>query len=492
MKHYAAIDLGAESGRVILGSYDPQSQTVEQEEIHRFLNIPVVLNGTRRWNLLQIFHEIVTGLKKLGERGIEITSVSCDTWGVDYVLLRGDEPMLTLPFQYRDSRTDGIFPRAEKIMPLCEIYANTGIQLMEINTLFQLFAQNEKDPEILRQADKLLPIGDYINYLLSGVAKSEVSLASTTQIFDTRECQWSSALLKAFNIPESIMPEVVPSATRLGSFCYDLGASANKAFEKAHVVATCSHDTGAAVAAVPAEGKGWAFLSSGTWSLLGYELPSPHISEASYEAALTNEAGAAGTTRFLKNIAGLFISQECKREWDARGNVHSYPEIEELSAASPERGPLIWPNDPRFLKPGDMPDKVASFCKETGQDVPEGVGPISRCIFESLAMLYHYYIEQLEKVLGEPIDRLHIVGGGSKNALLNQIIADTSGRTVLAGPKEGTALGNILLQAMADGQLASLQDLRKVIAKSFPVETFKPQNSAPWKEHYQRFLKLAQ
>jgi|YelNatPaOPRAMG01_1025707.scaffolds.fasta_scaffold01663_8 rhamnulokinase len=481
--HYVACDLGAESGRVMLGTLADGRLTLE--EIHRFTNGPVVIHGTLRWDVLRIFDELKTGLRKVAARGLPVASLSTDSWGVDYVWLRGNEPFLTAPYHYRDGRTDGGFARAFALVPQEEIFAETGIQFMTLNTLYQLHADAQQRPWILKTADRFLMIGDYFNYLFSGVGKCEESLASTSQLYNPRRKKWSRPLLRKLGLPGKRFPEIVASGTVLGPALPELGLPG------AQVVAACSHDTGAAVAAVPAEGAGWAYLSSGTWSLLGIEAKKPIITDASRQYNWTNEIGYDHSIRFLKNIVGLWIVQECRRAWAKDGRDYSYDEITRLATESPPLRCLINPGDPRFLKPDDMPAKIAAFCRETGQPAPESPGQTIRAVLESLALLYRKTIADCTEITGQEIQRLHIVGGGSKNRLLNQFSANATRLPVITGPVEATAIGNVLIQAIALGHLASLADLRRVVRHSFPVETYQPQDAAAWDEAYHRFMKLA-
>jgi rhamnulokinase len=509
--HYIACDLGAESGRVMLGTL--AEGRLALEEIHRFANGPVIVCGSMRWDLLRLFEELKTGLRKAGETirqrdaRATVQSVSTDSWGVDYVLLRGSEPMLTAPFHYRDARTDGGFERAFAVVPAEEIFAETGIQFMTLNTLFQLHADLQQRPEVLRLADRFLNIGDYFNYLFSGVGKIEESMASTTQLYDPRKRRWSKPLIGKFGFPESIFPEVVTSGTKLGALRGDIAAETG--LKDAQVVASCSHDTGAAVAAVPAvgrdrrarrgqpsglslpEGDGWAYLSSGTWSLLGIESAQPIITAKSREYNFTNEVGYGSSIRFLKNIIGLWIVQECRRAWAKEGREYSYDELTRIAEAAAPFRALINPADARFAKPDNMPQRIIEFCRETKQTPPATHGEFVRCTLESLALLYRRTLDQMEDVTEQKLTTLHIVGGGSKNQLLNQFSANATGRTVLAGPVECTAIGNVLIQAIALGHLPSLAALRQVVRKSFPITTFKPQDSKTWDAAYGRFQVLA-
>ena len=478
-QHYIACDLGAESGRVILGTLNAGKLTLE--EIHRFPNGPVVINGTWRWDVLRIFDELKTGLRKVAERGLKIESLSTDSWGVDYVWLKDREPLLSAPYHYRDlDRNNGAFERAFPVVAAAEIFAETGVQFMTINTAYQLHWDAGNRPWLFKNADRFLLIGDYFNYLFSGVAKAEQSLASTTQLYNPKKKKWSRPLLKKLGLPKKLFPEIVPAGTILGPVLPEFELTGTQ------VVAGCSHDTGAAVAAVPAAGKGWAYLSSGTWSLLGVETKKSVITDQSRQYNFTNEVGYGHSIRLLRNIIGLWIQQECRRQW----GKHDYNELRQFAEKCAPLRSLINPNDERFGKPGNMPEKIAAFCRETGQPVPTTPGEFIRCILESLALLYRRTLEQLEVITGQPVTTLHIVGGGSQNLLLNQFSANATGRTVIAGPAEATATGNILIQALALGQLKDLAELRQVVRNSFAVQTYQPQDGAVWATAYERFQKL--
>jgi rhamnulokinase len=496
-KHlYIACDLGAESGRVMLGIVEAGKITLE--EIHRFPNNPVAISGTLRWNVLSIFQELKTGLTltaahiKKGDLP-PAESVSVDSWGVDYVMQRGSEPLMGLPYHYRDTRTETTFASAQNAVAAETIFSETGIQFIAFNTLYQLLAQKRQDPQLLADADRILLIADYFNFLFSGVANAEVSLASTTQLFNPRTKSWSSKLLKGFDIPEELLPPVCNSGTILGALLPEIATETG--FKNLKVIATCSHDTGAAVAAVPAEpdcdaGRNWAYLSSGTWSLLGIELQEPLISEKARAANFTNEVGYGGTVRFHKNIVGLWIVQECRREWYAAGYSWSYEELTQHAGVAEPLKSLILPDDPRFAQPGQMQYKIKTFCRETGQDVPNTPAQVVRCVLESLAMSYRQNLEIVQNLTGIRVDVLHIVGGGSKNALLNQFSANATKTTVLAGPVEATAIGNLLLQSVALKHLPSLSSLRETVRNSFFIERFEPGDSVAWESAYERYLKL--
>ncbi len=485
--HYIACDLGAESGRVMLGTLDGGKLTLE--EIHRFSNLTVHLGKSIRWDILRTFGELKEGLKKLAATGIPVTSLSVDSWGVDYVWSGFGQPMLAPAYIYRDARTDVTFERAQATVGRDVIFGETGIQFMSLNTLYQLMADMETSPELARQADGFLCIADFLNFLFSGVRRAEESLASTTQVYNPATRSWSSRLISEFGFPPSAFPEIVPSGTRLGALAPEVEAETG--LRGASVVATCSHDTGAAVAAVPAKpGENWAYLSSGTWSLIGVELGAPLVNAASQAANFTNEGGFGGTTRFLKNIVGLWILQECRREWERAGKIFTYAELNALASDAPGLQTLIDPDDARFLKPGDMPQKIEAFARETGQPVPATPGAFTRAILESLALLYREVLGTIEVLTSRTITDLHIVGGGSQSALLNQFAANATGRQVHAGPVEATAIGNILIQAIVDGKLASIAELRSTVAESFPITRFAPDASTDWTSAVERFQKI--
>jgi rhamnulokinase len=484
---YVAFDLGAESGRVLLGSLE--NGHLELEEIHRFPNGPVAIADSLRWDVLHIFEELKDGLCKVAALGFPVAGISSDSWGVDYVLLHGNEPLLSAPFHYRDARNEGALERAFEVLPADEIFAETGIQFMQFNTLYQLHADRLQRAGLLGSADRFLNIGDYFNFLFSGVGKAEESLASTTQLYNPCARTWSAKLVEKFGLPARILPEIVASGTRLGPLLPAIAAETG--LENVQVIAGCSHDTAAAVAAVPAEGEDWAYLSSGTWSLLGIETPQPIINSWSRQFNFTNEVGFGGRIRFLKNISGLWIVQECRRAWAQEGREYSY---EKLAALAEEAEPLrsfVDPQEERFGKPGRMHEKISAYCQATLQPVPATPGAMIRCALESLAMCYRQTLNKLERATGKKTARLHIVGGGSKNSLLNRFTADATGIPVLAGPSECTGIGNVMVQAIALGRLPSLEAARQIVRNSFPPTTYKPGNAGLWEEAYARFCRLS-
>jgi rhamnulokinase len=483
--HYVACDLGAESCRVILGAMTDERLAIE--EIHRFPNGPITVLGTLRWDVLRIFDELKTGLQKVAKCGHRIESISTDSWGVDYVHVRGQEPMLTSPYHYRDNRTDGAIERASAV-PADLTYSETGIQFLQFNTLYQLLDDLEHRPEILELSEHLLCIGDYFNYLLSGVCCAEESIASTTQLYNPSQRRWSQRLVENYHLPARAFPKVVPSGTKLGPLVASIADEVG--LQDTQVVASCSHDTAAAVAAVPAEGQDWAYNSSGTWSLLGIEAPKPIIDARSREHNFTNEMGYGGAVLFLKDIVGLWVVQECRREWTREGHEYTYDQLTEMAEEAEPLKSLIDLRDLRFAKPHGMPKKIASYCRETKQIPPETPGETIRCALESLALLYHNTLQEICAVTGRKIKYLHIVGGGSRNQLLNQLSANACQVTVVAGPTEATAIGNILIQAIAMGDLGSLEDVRRVVRRSFPVTKYDFREQLAWQDAYERFKAL--
>lgn len=482
--NYLACDLGADSGRLMLGSLE--AGKISLQELHRFPNGPTKTNGALYWNIEGLFAELKAGLKKAAATQLPIASISTDSWGVDYVLY--DERGLIMPpvWCYRDGRTAlGIENVRDKVdWPL--IYAITGIQFMAFNTIYQVASE---PPERLQQAKQILLIGNAFNYFCSGVARNEVSSASTTQLYNPTYNRWSKRLFAALGLREGLFAPICPSGTKLGPLKKSLAVESG--LPPIEVIATCSHDTGAAVAAIPASGGNWAYLSSGTWSLMGVELPKPVINEQARTLGFTNEIGFGDTVRLLKTIIGLWIIQECRRQWAKEGAKYEFTELEKLAAAAPPFVSLINPDDARFMSPDNMPEKIADFCRETSQPVPASHGAYVRCICESLALFYRATLRKLERLTGKKIEKLHIVGGGSKDATLNQFTANALKIPVFAGPAECAALGNLLVQAITLGHVASHAAAREIVRNSFEPKIFTPQDAEQWDAAATRFEKLA-
>jgi len=469
MSHYLAFDLGAESGRAMLGTLD--GGRLEIEELHRFANTPVRVFDALYWDTLRLWHEIQRGLAVAGrERKLPLDGIGIDTWGVDFALLGADGALADNPRHYRDARTEGMLEKVFEVVPRAEVFAETGIQFMRLNSLYQFYALKLAGSPALAAARTLLFMPDLFNYWLTGVARAELTIASTSQFYDPRKRTWAFELLERLGLPTGILPEIVPPGTRLGPLLDSVAEAAG--LGAVPVYATGCHDTASAVAAVPAEGANWCYISSGTWSLMGAELEEPVINEHVLAENLTNEIGAAGKVRFLKNIAGLWLLQECRRAWALEGHEYTYDELVRLAGEARPADAIIDPDV--FLEPGGMPHKIAAHCRARGHKPPETPGEFTRTILESLAERYRQVLESLESLAGRRFDVIHIVGGGSRNALLNQLVADATGRTVVAGPSEATAIGNVLIQAIGAGELAGLEEAREVVRRSFPVETYHP------------------
>jgi len=483
-KNYVACDLGAESGRVVLGRL--VDDKVSLQECHRFPTGPTQLAGSLRWDLLRFFDQIHTGIKAAKTRVSQIDGFSIDAWGVDYAYFSESEPLLGTPFHYRDSRTDESYPAFIKKAGRELIFRETGIQFMQINTLYQIYDDVLHRRSLVDLARHFLGIADYFHYLFSGEPVMERSLASTTQIFSPVLNDWSETLVNELGLPRQLFPTVVVSGTQIGKVTSNLAAELGTF----PIFATCSHDTGAAVAAVPAEGEHWAFLSSGTWSLLGVELLAPRLESDCMAANYTNELGHEGTVRFLRNILGLWILQETRREMIQQGSNVEYADLVHAAEGAPALRSFVDPNASEFLKPGQMIQKIQSFCRRTGQPIPDDAASLARCILESLALSYATHLDQLSKLLSKKLEVLHVVGGGSQNRLLNQFTANASGLRVTAGPVEATALGNLLIQAIAAGELGSLAELRAVIRRSYAIDEFAPQETESWAEGKERFSKI--
>ena len=485
---YLAFDLGAESGRGVMGFFD--GEKLRLEDVHRFANQPVQLLDTLHWNSLGLFAELKQGLAKAAAiHGREISGIGIDTWGVDFGLLDRYGELLGNPHHYRDHGNDGMLETAFQIVPREEIFEETGIQFLQINTLYQLIAMKLNHSPALDQAKTLLMMPDLLNYWFTGVKTTEFSIASTSQMVDPRTRTWSKNLLDRFGLPTEILTEIVMPGTVIGSLRPEIA----EAFScgSIPVIAPGEHDTASAIVSVPSEREDYAYLSSGTWSLMGVELKTPRISDESLKANFTNEGGACGTIRFLKNIMGLWLVQECRRTWLRQGREFDYSQLTQMASESSPFKSLIETDAPAFLSPADMPAEIRKFCLQTGQTPPESEGETVRCCLESLALKYRWALERLEEFRGKPISTLHIVGGGTQNRLLCQLTADATRRVVIAGPVEATAIGNVLLQAIGTGRLSSLEQAREVVRRSFALETYLPTpESGRWDEAYARFLKL--
>ena len=485
-RNYLAVDLGAESGRMIVGSLSDGRLTLV--ETHRFVNRPVRINDGVHWDILRLWSDIKTGIGISLSKFNEFESFGLDTWGVDFALLDKNNSLLSNPFHYRDARTDGMLDEAFKIVPRAEIFSNTGIQFMQINTLYQLLAMARRKDPLLDTAQTFLTIPDLFNFWLTGKLTNEFTNATTTQCFDPRTRKWAEPLLERLNIPTHLFRPVSEPGTVLGELVsQDIRLSSSK---PTYVVLPACHDTGSAVVAVPARNEDFAWLSSGTWSIMGAEVREPCLNEKALEYNFTNEGGVFGTWRLSKNIMGLWLVQECRREWMRQGEELSFDALTQAAAESEAFLSVIDPDDDMFLHPGDMPSRIQKFCADTNQSAPQTKGQIIRVALESIALKYRFVLERLEELSGKRLDPLHIIGGGTQNRLLNQFTADATKRTVVTGPVEATAIGNVLMQAIGLKHLGSLSDAREVVRSSFDVEEYHPKSDSGWDEAYGKLLNL--
>lgn len=482
-KQYIAVDLGAESGRVMLGTVG--GNKLGLQEVYRFSNGPVKEGAGLRWDFEKLFSEVKTGIAKaIKQSDDEVSGIGVDSWGVDYGLLGGDGRLLENPYHYRDNRTDGMLEKAFGLMTKRDIYESSGVQFMQINTAYQLLSMRLANPQVLAETGKLIFMADLVSYYLCGRAYAEYSLASTSQLMDMRTGQWSKEIFDKLGLPMKIMPDVVQPATVVGKLKSELCGE----FEckPINVIASGSHDTADAVAAVPAKPQRWAYISSGTWSLMGVEVSDAIINDKTFEYVFTNEGGVEDTIRLLKNITGLWLLQECRRQWQQGGVDLSYAELSAMAEQAQPFAAYIDPDYNGFLSPGDMPSRINNFLAKTGQKIINDKGQMARVILESLAFKYRTVAEAVEDITGEAIEILHIVGGGIRNELLCQFTANALGRNVIAGPIEATAAGNILMQARATGQIKSLKELREIVRNSFELREYQPQDVKLWDEQYER------
>lgn len=484
-KKVLAIDFGASSGRAILGTFD--GEKISLKEIHRFSNDPVMLNGTMYWDFLRLFHEIKQSLIKSKAYG-NIDSMAIDTWGVDFGLIDINGNLLENPVHYRDNRTMGMLDKAFEKISKDELYSITGNQFMEINTAFQLLSISEKRPELLKRADKLLLMPDLFNYYLTGKIFSEQSIASTTQLFDAKRKDWSMEVINRLGIKDTIFPKIIKSGTYIGdlseSICIELDIKPMKVFS------VCGHDTQLAMVSTPATEKDFIFLSCGTWSLFGTELDNPILNEKSLNLNVTNELGFGERTSFLKNIIGLWLIQESRRQWQREGKDYSFMDLESLAKKSEPFKCFINPDAPEFIPSGNVPKRIQEFCKKTGQYIPQSVGEIMRCIYESLALKYRLAKVELETCTNKSFNTIYMVGGGTKDTFLSQLTACACDCRVSSGPIEATAFGNIAVQLMADDSIKDISQARDIIKNSEDIIYFEPTNSQDWNVALDRYKKI--
>jgi rhamnulokinase len=487
MSHnYLALDLGAESGRAIIGVLE--GSRLSLNEVHRFGNGPVRLPDGIHWDVLRLWSEIKTGIASAVKHGAKLEGIGLDTWGVDFALLDRNKLLLSNPFHYRDARTDGMLEEAFKHVPRAEIFANTGIQFMQINTLYQLLAMSLQKSPILDVAQAFLTIPDLFNYFLSGEITNEFTHATTTQCLDPRKRDWARPVLDALNIPTHFFSPVTNPGTSIGTLLPEIAEETGAGGVR--IVVPACHDTGSAVVAVPAQNQDFAWISSGTWSIMGVEARQPSLDEKALQYNFTNEGGVFGTWRLSKNIMGLWLVQECKRTWMRQGDELSYDEITRLASEAKPFLAVIDPDHHSFLHAGDMPERIRKYCADTHQSVPQTKGEIIRVALESIALRYRWTLEKLEELIAKKFAPIHIIGGGTKNRLLNQFAADATDRVVVTGPVEATAIGNVLMQAIGLGHLGSLSDARAVVRASFEVEEYHPVHGSDWDEAYAKLLTL--
>ncbi|RLS28768.1 MAG: rhamnulokinase [Planctomycetota bacterium] len=478
-----AIDLGASGGRVVAGSFD--GRLLELEEIHRFDNAPVAFGGQLVWDLVRLWQEVVTGLRMAAARhGRAVSSVGVDTWGVDFSFLGSDGGLLANPVCYRDSRTLGMLATAEQTVSRAEMFAATGLQFMEINSLFQLLAMQQANSSVLAAADRLLMIPDIVHWLLSGIPSNERTNASTSQCFDPQQGDWAFGMLERFGLPRGIFGPIIEPGTDLGPLRAEVAAETG--LEGVRVVVPGTHDTASAVAAVPASEPpssrpDWCYVSLGTWALVGAELDRPLVTEACRARNFTNEGGIGGTTRLLKNVCGLWLVQQCRAAWQRAGKEWSWDQLTSLAAEAPALTTLIDPNHPSLVAPTDMPEAIRSLARTTGEPVPESTAAVVRTALESVAGAIARTLEELDGLLGRRVGRVHVVGGGVKNRMLCQMIADATDRPVIAGPVEATAIGNLLVQLLSRDGTIDLRGVRNVVRDTFEITRFEPQDAPRWK-----------
>ena len=484
-KRVLAFDFGASSGRAIVGVFD--GKKIELREVHRFSNDPVKINGTFYWDVQRLFFEIKQGILKAKEDG-GFDSIGIDTWGVDFGLLRKDGTLVENPVHYRDARNDGMVEFAKKYMSQEEMYDITGIQFMDFNTIFQLLSLKENRPYILEEADKLLFMPDLLSYMLSGVKSTEYSIATTSQMVDLKTRNWSDKILDTFGIKKDLLTDIVPTGAVIGQLsddiCEELGVP------KADIISVASHDTQSAITAAPCEYEDFAFISCGTWSLFGTEVKEPIINDASKKLNVTNEGGYDYTIAFLKNICGLWLIQESRRQWIREGKEYSYAELEKMALECKPFKCFIDPDAPEFAPMGNIPERVRKYCEKTGQYVPQTVGEIMRCIYESLALKYRLTFDGIKDCTEKDYDRIHVMGGGTKDKLLLQMTAQSCNVNVYGGPIEATALGNIAVQLMSSGAISDIKEARKIIAQGENLKLYAPADRDEWEKAYEVFKEI--
>ena len=485
-KSFLAFDIGATSGRSILGTID--NGKLQMKELTRFPNQILQIGNHFHWNIYSLFEHLKAALAAVKKEGVQISSIGIDTWGVDFAFIGKDGSIIGAPYAYRDPHTEGMPEKYFSIVPREKVYGLTGIQVMNFNSLYQLFALKQANNSLLEAAAEMLFMPDALSYLLTGNKVVEYTIASTSQILNPRTKQFEAQLLEAAGVSPSILGDIVTPGHLVGTLTDALAEESG--LGKINVVAVAGHDTASAVAAVPAENERFAYLSSGTWSLMGIEVKDAIINDETFALNFTNEGGIEGTTRFLKNITGMWLLEQCLKEWKKEGISYSYETLVKMAESAPAFQSLIDPDHASFANPACMTKAIADFCVATGQKSPANHSEYVRCIFESLSLKYKYVLGKFINLAPFPIEKLHVIGGGSKNPLLNQWTANAIGIPVLAGPSEATAIGNIMIQAKAAGCVADLAEMRKVIGNSVTLDAFQPQDAASWEKPYQKFLSI--
>lgn len=484
-KHYFSVDLGATSGRTIVATL--ADDKIELEELTRFDNALIETGGHFYWDIYALYNEIIKGLKVVAARQLPITSIGIDTWGVDFVCVGKDGALLRSPLSYRDPHTFGMMEQYfEKVVDKKKVYDITGIQFMNFNSLFQLYAMKEAGNTALENAEKFLFVPDALSYMLTGEMVCEYTIASTSQMLNPKTKDLDNTLLNSIGLSRDKFGRMVNPATQIGVLTEEVQKMTG--LGAIPVIAVAGHDTASAVAAVPAKDEKFAYLSSGTWSLMGIETKDAIINDRSYELNFTNEGGIEGTTRFLKNICGMWLYERCRKEWTDAPKSH--PELQAEAMKQPAFQSIINPDDKMFANPSSMVEAIQEYCRKTGQHVPEGYAEICRCIFDSLALRYRQVFGYLKEMATFPIDVLHIIGGGSLNGYLNQFTSNALGVEVLAGPQEGTAIGNIMLQAKAAGDVSDVWEMRRIIANSISLKAFHPADKEQWDKAYEKYLEI--
>lgn len=485
---FLAFDFGASSGRAMLAKFD--GEKIVLEEKHRFSNDPVTVNGGMYWDVLRLFHEVKQGILKCANSGDrDIDAIGIDTWGVDYGLLDKNGKLLGNPHHYRDTRTDGMYEKAFSIVPKEEIFKSTGIAFNWFNTIYQLLSEKLTEDAGLENAKTLLFMPDLFNYFLTGEKKCEYTIASTSQMLDPEKRVWATELLKKMGLPTDIFADMIYPGEKVGLLKEELAEELGVA--RIPIVAVASHDTGSAVVSVPAQkNKDYIYISSGTWSLMGVELDEPMVTKDAMAHNFTNEGGAESKIRFLKNIMGLWLIQESRRQWDREGTLLSFDELEQQARAAEPFASLIDPDYKEFQTPGNMPERIREFCRKTGQKVPETKGEVIRAIAESLAFKYRHTIEGMEKVTGKSYPIINIVGGGIKDKMICAFTANATNRKVVTGPVEATAIGNVIMQGVAMGAIKNLYEGRKIVKNSFPTTEYMPENTDGWEKAYEKWKEI--